>query len=56
MEFTLQKIGSQKSTMVEFDSNDIQTAKLNQFDCQNLRAAKEYHSLKKCSTSFLFVE
>ena len=44
MEFTLQKIGSQKSTMVEFDSNVIQRAKLNQLDCQNLRAAEEYHS------------
>ena len=35
---------SQKSTMVEFESNVIHTAKLNQFDCQNLRAAEEYHS------------
>ena len=38
---------SQKSTMVELESNVIQRAKLNQFDCQNLRAAQEYHSKKK---------
>ena len=48
---------SQKSAMVEFESNVIQRARLNQIDCQNLRAAQEYHSLKeKCSTSFLFVK
>ena len=50
----------QKSTIVEFESNVIQRAKLNQFNCQSLTAAQDANIILKkksaLTVSCLFVE